>query len=108
MAGDNSDILKEFAEFLDAKRQADKDEQSSEDFEVEIWDEKGRGVRTRRSHAKPFLQQLGLDPDTLDETDSDESDDSKGNAKKTDKKGPRQTSTKSQSVARKYFTKTQG
>lgn len=102
------DILKEFQEFLEAKRQSDADEQSSEDFEVEIWDEKGRGVRTRRSHAKPFLNSLGIDLPEPDES-SEGSDSGSGNdAGKGDKKksGPtRSAPTGSGSTVRKYFTK---
>lgn len=103
MADEN--LLAEFEEFLTAKRQAEKDEQSSEDFEVEIWDEKGRGVRTKRSHAKPFLQSLGLDPDPEPDKDSGDTDKSGGD---TDKKKPgstRNPPTGSTSTVRKYFTK---
>lgn len=108
MADENADLMAEFQEFLTQKRQAEKDEQSAEDFEVEIWDKDGRGVRTRRSHAKPFLQSLGIDVDPDPEsgsTDSGESgkDKSKGSGQA---KGPTRNSTGTQSTVRKYFTKT--
>jgi hypothetical protein len=93
-----SELMSEFEEFLAAKQAKQEKEKEEEDFEVEIWDEKGRGVRTRRSHAKPFLQSVGLDLDP----------DPKGDAKADpDKKTPTRTA-KSQSaagVAKKYFAK---
>jgi hypothetical protein len=107
MADDNASLMAEFEEFLNQKRQAEKDEQSSEDFDVEIWDEKGRGVRTKRSHAKPFLQSLGIDVDTDPESDqgndpeSDGKSNTKGNNKPT---GSGKNPTGSQSTVRKYFT----
>lgn len=108
MADDKSDLFREFEEFLTQKKAAEDAEKESEDFEVEIWDEKGKGVRTRRSHARPFLQQLGIDLDSTSESDDDQSDSSKSDASKGNKKGSGQASRKStgsQSVARKYFVK---
>lgn len=109
MAEKKEDILSQFAEFLEAKKQSDDEAAQSEDFEVEIWDEKGRGVRTRRSHAKPFLQSLGIDVDNDDdgEGDSDNSDDKGGNSSKTVRKssGKQSANATSGGVARKYFTK---
>lgn len=105
MAAKDSDLMSEFEEFLNAKKAQEKEESESEDFEVEIWDEKGRGVRTKRSHAKPFLQSLGIDLDPEPDSDADNSDD---DAKKGNKSRPRQaksTSAQSQSITRKYFTK---
>jgi hypothetical protein len=108
MADENADLFAEFQEFLTQKRQAEKDEQSAEDFEVEIWDKDGRGVRTRRSHAKPFLQSLGIDVDTDPESDkgdgtkSDGKSDGKGAGKPT---GSQRNATGTQSTVRKYFTK---
>lgn len=105
MADDKSDLFKEFEEFLSAKAQREKDEQQAEDFEVEIWDEKGRGVRTRRSHAKPFLQSLGLDPDEPTESNDDSGSGDAGKGDKSKSGKPRSTPAGSQSVARKYFVK---
>lgn len=97
------DILKEFADFLEAKKASEQEAADSEDFDVEIWDEKGRGVRTKRSHAKPFLQSLGIDLDSSDESvgTDDGNDGDKG-----DKKGPRSPKNppaSTQSTVRKYF-----
>jgi hypothetical protein len=93
------ELMSEFAEFLEAKRAKEKESAEAEDFEVEIWDEKGRGVRTRRSHAKPFLQSLGIDVDTPPKGDNaDDGDKTKGK-----KPAPRKASPPQNSV-RKYFT----
>ena len=105
MADEKSDLFEQFEEFLKQKQEAENAEKEAEDFEVEIWDEKGRGVRTRRSHAKPFLQSLGIDVDSPSD-DGNSGDD--GNKGKGDKKGPgsdKPRATGSQSVARKYFVK---
>lgn len=107
MADGNADLMAEFEDFLTQKRQAEKDEQSAEDFDVEIWDEKGRGVRTKRSHAKPFLQSLGIDLDNDAESDQDSGteSDGKSNAKGSNKPtGSSKNATGSQSTVRKYFT----
>lgn len=106
MADENADLMAEFQEFLTAKRDRENAEAQSEDFEVEIWDEKGRGVRTKRSHAKPFLQSLGIDTDP--EPNNDAGDTGDNDAGKGKPKGSRQTKAPpagSSSVARKYFTK---
>lgn len=98
--GDNDELMSEFAQFLEQKRASEKKQAEEEDFDVEIWDEKGRGVRTKRSHAKPFLQSLGIDLDPEPETGtSDAGDKSKSTTKttrKTSSKGP-------ESTVRKYF-----
>jgi hypothetical protein len=96
--GNNDDLMKEFSEFLEAKRASEQEEKDSEDFDVEIWDEKGRGVRTRRSHAKPFLNSLGIDVDPPAKDEGVEDD--KGGTKKPARKPP----AKSESTVRKYFT----
>lgn len=101
MADNNPDILKQFQEFMEAKAAKDAEESESEDFEIEIWNKDGAGVRTKRSHAKPFLQQLGLDLDP--EPESDSGTDDKGKPKPNSKpKGP---TNPAPSTARKYFTK---
>lgn len=108
MADENADLMAEFQEFLTQKRQAEKDEQQAEDFEVEIWDKDGRGVRTRRSHAKPFLQSLGIDvdPPTDDDGSTDSGKSGKDNTKGSGQtKGTTRNSTGSQSTVRKYFVK---
>jgi hypothetical protein len=106
MSDKDPDILAEFQEFLDAKKASEKEAADSEDFDVEIWDKDGRGVRTKRSHAKPFLQSLGLDldPPTEGDGNSGEGDAGKGDGKKSGTKKPAPTG--SQSTVRKYFTKT--
>ena len=106
MADDKTDLFKEFEQFLEQKRANEQEEAAKEDFDVEIWDEKGRGVRTRRSHAKPFLQSLGIDIDPP----GDDTTDTDGDTTSKDKpKGSRQGSkdTGPKSVARKYFVKGQ-
>lgn len=108
MADDNADLFAEFQEFLTAKRQAEKDEQSAEDFEVEIWDKEGNGVRTRRSHAKPFLQSLGIDLDKDPESDKGDGtkSDGKPNPKGTSQStGSGGNATGTKSTVRKYFVK---
>ena len=105
MADKDTDLMAEFQEFLNAKKEQEKEASASEDFEVEIWDEKGRGVRTRRSHAKPFLQSLGIDTDPEPDDSSDNPD---SDTKKDNKSRPRQAKSSSatgQSITRKYFTK---
>lgn len=98
-AENNEDLMSEFQEFLEAKHAKEKEAADNEDFDVEIWDEKGRGVRTKRSHAKPFLQSLGIDLDP-EPPDGDESGD-KAKPKTTNRKAAPSGST---SVTRKYFT----
>jgi hypothetical protein len=107
MADDNSGLMAEFEEFLNAKAQKQAESDASEDYDVEVWDEKGRGARVRRSHAKPFLQSMGIDLDP--ESDGDDSDNdgsgkggstSKGNQRPT---GKQSASNASGGVARKYF-----
>lgn len=105
MADKDTDLMAEFQEFLNAKKEQEKEASASEDFEVEIWDENGKGVRTRRSHAKPFLNSLGID---LDPEPDDSSDNPDGDTKKDNKSRPRQAKSSSatgQSITRKYFTK---
>lgn len=99
MADDNSGLMAEFEEFLAAKKEKETSDAAEEDFEVELFDKEGNGVRTRRSHAKPFLQRLGIDVDPEPEPEPD--------ADKGKKAPPKGKTTKSQpasGVARKYFT----
>ncbi len=107
MADDNSGLMAEFEEFLNAKAARQAEENQDEDYEVEVWNEKGQGARLRRSHAKPFLQSLGIDVDP--ESDGDEGDkgggqkggnSSGGNRKST---GKQSASNAAGGVARKYF-----
>ena len=109
MADDNSGLMAEFEEFLNAKQAKADEEKNSEDYDVEVWDEKGRGARIRRSHAKPFLQTLGIDIDA--EPDGKEGDKG-GDGKGGDTSKSNRTSTGKQSAsnaaggaARKYFSK---
>lgn len=98
MADDDSALMREFEEFLKAKQEKEKADQDAEDFDVEIWDKDGRGVRTKRSHAKPFLQTLGIDIDPpADDKDKDKDGDK-------DKK-PKPRPPAPQSITAKYFTK---
>lgn len=109
---DNDDLMAEFQEFLTQKRANEEAEKESEDFEVEIWDEKGRGVRTRRSHAKPFLQSLGIDTDPPSDGKSGDKggDDSGGDSGKSSRKstGKQSSGTQASGTVRKYFTKPTG
>lgn len=109
MADNNEDLMAEFQEFLTAKREREAANAQEEDYEVEVWNEKGQGARLRRSHAKPFLQSLGIDVDPPESgTDSGESGDGKsGNKPKGNRQstGSQSNATGSQSVARKYFVK---
>jgi hypothetical protein len=103
------DILAQFAEFLKQKEANDKETAEAEDFDIEFWDEKGRGVRTKRSHAKPFLQQFGIDLDPKPEG-GDSGDPKDGGTKTGSKgsgsaKGSGSNATGSQSTVRKYFVK---
>jgi hypothetical protein len=102
VAESQPDILAEFQEFLAAKQENERQNTESEDHDVEIWDEKGRGARVKRSMAKPFLQSLGIDLDPP----SDPETDPKLGAKGSDK--PRPTSgapAGGSSTVRKYFVK---
>lgn len=101
MAENQDDIFEQFKEFLQAKRQEDADASASDDYEVEVFDEKGRGARLRRSHAKPFLNSLGIDLDP--ETEEEGEGETKGPKRPVtpkQSKGPAR-----ESVTRKYFVK---
>lgn len=112
MADDNSGLMAEFEEFLNAKREKEAAASQDEDYDVEVWDEKGRGARVRRSHAKPFLQTLGIDIDPEPDGDSGDKDggDKDGNSSKGNRRstGKQSSSNASGGVARKYFTKPTG
>lgn len=101
MADDNSGLMAEFEEFLKAKQEKEASESADEDFEIEIFDKEGNGVRTRRSHAKPFLQRMGIDVDP-EPPAGDEQTDGK---KKPAPKGKQAQSQAASGVARKYFVK---
>lgn len=94
MADKENDLMAEFQEFLTAKAEKEKQEAEADDYDVEVWDEKGRGARIKRSHARPFLQTLGID---LEKTE--ESPEAEGG----DKPKPKGKPAQSQTVARKYF-----
>jgi hypothetical protein len=109
MADNEADILAQFQEFLAAKQAKETEDAEKEDFDIEIWNEKGEGVRTRRSHAKDFLAKFGLD---VDAEPSEGSGDNQGDGgPKTEPKTGRQSTGKTSnaggtpSVARKYFVK---
>ena len=103
MADGDSELFKDFEEFLKAREAKKKEESDSEDFDVEIWDEKGRGVRTRRSHALPFLNQLGLDlpaePDKTKDNDGDDKSKSRSNSSSN-----KPSNTPAPGVAKRYFS----
>lgn len=109
MADDNSSLMAEFEEFLNAKREKEAAQSQDEDYDVEVWDEKGRGARVRRSHAKPFLQTLGIDidPESDGEGDGNDGGGKGGNSSKSNPRptGKQSTSNAAGGVARKYFTK---
>jgi hypothetical protein len=88
--------MKEFEEFLTAKKAKEKEETDAEDFEIEIGDKDGNFVRTRRSHAKPFLNRMGIDVDAPAETEPTEGG--------TKPKPKPKSNTPQQSTVRKYFT----
>jgi hypothetical protein len=98
--GNNDELMAEFAEFLEAKRAKEKESAEAEDFDVEIWDEKGRGVRTRRSHAKPFLNSLGIDVDPPAKGGTNDG----GDQTKTKKTNTRTATPAQANSVRKYFT----
>jgi hypothetical protein len=111
VADKDSDLMAEFQEFLTQKRESEQAQAESEDYDVEIWDEKGRGARVRRSHAKPFLQTLGIDTDDESggngdgkEGDATGGDSPKSNRKSTGSKSASNAASGTSSV-RKYFTK---
>lgn len=106
MSENSDDILSQFQEFLTAKQEADKQSAADEDFDVEIWDEKGRGIKTKRSHAKTFLQSFGIDLDP--EPQKDEGTDTDKSKSKTKPPAKTATSTASSGIARKYFIKPTG
>jgi hypothetical protein len=101
--------MAEFEEFLNAKAQKQAQESQEEDYDVEIWDEKGRGARVRRSHAKPFLNSLGIDVDPPADGNSDDKggDGKSGDSSKSSRQssGKQSASNAAGGVARKYFTK---
>lgn len=101
MADDNSNLMAEFEEFLNAKRDKESSEAADEDYDVEIWDEKGRGARVRRSHAKPFLQSLGIDVDAPSGDTNNSSDNAGGD--KTPKSSRKSTPPANNSSVRRYF-----
>jgi hypothetical protein len=94
MADSQTDLMAEFQEFLTAKAEKEKEAAAADDYEVEVWDEKGRGARVKRSHAKPFLQSLGIDLDPEDPPEAGDGD---------SKSKPKGKTSQSQNVARKYF-----
>jgi hypothetical protein len=108
MPDNEPSILDEFAAFLEAREKANAEQTQADDYEVEVWNEKGQGARLRRSHAKPFLQSLGIDVDEPAEGDTGDKGDGgtktppKGNRQS---KGPASNAAGSQSTVRKYFTK---
>lgn len=107
MSDDNSELMAEFEEFLKAKKDKENKDRAAEDFDVEIWDETGKGVRTKRSHAKPFLQQLGLDvdPPSSDDKSGDSKDDNGGNNTRKSPVKKQSSNSTSSGVATKYFTR---
>jgi hypothetical protein len=105
VADNNDDILTQFQEFLAAKQASENEEKEAEDFEVEIF--KGdQGVRTRRSHAKPFLQQLGIDLDPEPTEPKDPKTDGAKGKQSTGKQAASTAATGNAGVAARYFKQT--
>jgi hypothetical protein len=103
VANENEGILSEFEEFLAAKRESEAQNSADEDYEVEVWNEKGQGARLKRSHAKPFLQSLGID---LDPTTDGDQDGDKNKTKPKGGKAPAAGATGAQATSvKKYFKK---
>jgi hypothetical protein len=103
----DSGILGEFEEFLKQREVASAQAAQEDDEEIEIWDEKGRGARIRRSRAKPFLNSLGidLDPEPSEGDGNSNDGDGKSKGKPRQSTGPKSANTQT-GVARKYFVKT--
>lgn len=99
--GNNDELMAEFAQFLEQKRANEKKQAEEEDFDIEIWGPDGSGVRTKRSHAKPFLNKLGID---VDAPPADGADDSGNKGKSTSKTTPKTSAKGPESTVRKYFT----
>lgn len=100
---DNSGIMKEFEEFLTQKAAAEKSAKDDEDYDVEIWNKEGAGARVKRSHAKPFLQSLGLDLDSDEGNSKPESGDAEPKAARKST-GTGSTKPAQSTSVRKYFT----
>jgi hypothetical protein len=98
------DLLKQFAEFMEAKN-AEKEAEGPES-EVEIWDKEGNGARVPRSAAKGFLNKFGIDIDEPTPSDDGKPDNDGKRPKSPAKPAPAGTSKASnpQSVTR-YFAK---
>jgi hypothetical protein len=102
---DNDDLLKQFAEFMEAKN-AEKESEGPEP-EVEIWDKEGNGARVPRSAAKGFLNKFGIDVDPDPPASDDSGSNSDGKRSKSPAKSAPTGTTKTsegQSVTR-YFAK---
>lgn len=104
MAEVDKSMFDEFAEWLEAKHQAEAENAQADD-EVEIWDKDGRGARVKRSMAKPFLQSLGIDLDPTPEPDDDKGE-GKSKGRPTGK--TQQSAGVASSVAKRYFSKPTG
>lgn len=104
---DSDDILKEFAEFMQAKRDSESESTDASE-EVEIWDKDGRGARVRKADALPFLKSFGLFPDQVDAGDSDPDKSGKNDGKGSPKTSKPKPTGPSQNAARRYFSKGAG
>ncbi len=102
---ESDDLLKQFAEFMESKRQSEAE--SEPETEVEIWDKEGNGARVPRSAAKGFLNKFGIDIDEPPAENDDSGGDTKGSKSKpaAKPKTPNSSSASGQGPVTRYFAK---
>ncbi len=101
---ESDDLLKQFAEFMESKRQSEAE--SEPESEVEIWDKEGNGARVPRSAAKGFLNKFGIDIDEPPADDDSGGDTKGGKSKPAAKpKTPNSSSASGQGPVTRYFAK---
>lgn len=83
---------------LDALIAKDKEEPPEDEY-IEIWDESGKGAKVKRSSAKSWLNQFGID---VDEAAPEEGDAKDTKGSKPAKTAKRDTPT-SEGTATRYF-----
>src|SRR5271154_904027 len=106
MADNNSDLMAQFQEFLEAKAAKDAEDAQAQDTEIEIWNKDGSGARGPRSGFSEWLKSNGFSIDPEPDPNSGQSGDgTTGDKNKTGRKstGSQSNATGTQSVARKYF-----
>lgn len=101
---ESDDLLKQFAEFMESKRQSEAE--SEPETEVEIWDKEGNGARVPRSAAKGFLNKFGIDIDEPPASDDGNGDNASGKSKPAAKpKAANSSSASGQGPVTRYFAK---